>query len=215
MFNRNRFKVRRGGNNTVTSISKGSYQDYDNHGGGGVGGSSTSSPLANFDACVEACDAIAASSGNSIGVAGKFRLPMKQAQSDGHQICTTNGEYRRSKSIMISPDGELLSCIDHGHPDKKDDIEENSIDTRESEVNDDSYSSENRIGTKDTKSNPTKDDNKIKTFTEAKEDEFESSIYVGNDVVPDGEKVLNGFSARGWNPVMTTMAIRRAVDTLQ
>ena len=46
-------------------------------------------------------------------------------------------------------------------------------------------------------------------------DEYESAVYVGNDMTIDGEKALNGFSARGWNPIMATMALRRAVDTLE
>ena len=46
-------------------------------------------------------------------------------------------------------------------------------------------------------------------------EECESSICVGNDMTINGEKEVNGFSAKGWSPFMATMAMNRAVDTMQ
>ena len=44
---------------------------------------------------------------------------------------------------------------------------------------------------------------------------LESSIYIGHDLSVDGELQLNGFSTRGLNPFMSTMALRKAVDTVE
>lgn len=52
--------------------------------------SSFGETLSNFDACIEACDALAASSGDH-----------------GHATCV-NGASSRDCSVMVSPDGELL-----------------------------------------------------------------------------------------------------------
>lgn len=44
---------------------------------------------------------------------------------------------------------------------------------------------------------------------------LESAIYIGHDLSVDGEMQLNGFSTRGLNPFMSTMALRKAVDTVE
>ena len=44
---------------------------------------------------------------------------------------------------------------------------------------------------------------------------LESAIYIGHDLSVDGELQLNGFSTRGLNPFMSTMALRKAVDTVE
>ena len=171
------------------------------------------------------------------------------------------------KSIMISPDGELLSCnsmpsiIDGGvtgrrgsnggsgdSGDDEEDKEDKASSSTSTSTNDDEFTKstdtiqdehqrENNSSTTNTDQN---DDTTTTTTTDnsnlqnnvtgernagisttqsvsssSRDDGFESSIFIGNDVQPDGEKVLNGFSARGWNPIMATLAIRRAVDTLQ
>lgn len=233
MFNRRRFKARRSGNSAAasnsTSSKGGMYQDYDSqYNNNNNGGVINTSSLANFDACVEACDAIAASSGGAIGRIGS---PRKTDLSDGLSSPggggANNSDYG-SRSIMISPDGELISCSNHGYESNvhEDNSEKYASDTDESAGNniqgDGKHGEGVTIGEIDTNSSsingsPKKDktNSDSQHKREAREDEIDSSIYIGNDVVLNGEKIVNGFSARGWNPVMTTIAIRRAVDTLQ
>ena len=187
MFQRRRFKARRSGNSAVTSTSKGSYYDQDSHNNGQYGG--VPSSLANFDACVEACDAIAASSGSSSRV--EIQKQLKHSESENQD--TSSNSNHGSKSIMISPDGELLSCSNHDHSPK-------GVETDENEwgVESNFESDENGHGSnyrQENNNSPAKIRN-AQLAAESRKEEFESSIFIGNDVVPDGEKVLNGFSAR-------------------
>jgi hypothetical protein len=251
MFQR-RFKARRNGNSVSTGNKEGFH--YDNGDGlnsyGGVGGGNGGS-LANFDACIEACDAFAASSGRM-----GFQQQQEQKQQQQQQGGKDQVQYA-DKSIMISPDGELLSSVfiglgGHIHRgsspndssisennntnktntapsnvdgDKNDIINEsettlhlNLVDGN-NENNNENQSTSNddtSVGTNQHDHYHDKHQHQYQsTSPSSKNEDFESSIYIGHDAVPDGEKVMNGFSARGWNPVMMTMAIRRAVDTLQ
>jgi hypothetical protein len=50
---------------------------------------------------------------------------------------------------------------------------------------------------------------------EEMDEDYESAIYIGNDLSIQGDEDYNGFSARGWNPVMANMALRRCLKTLE
>ena len=223
MFQRRRFKIRRSGNNAASGSHKGRYYDhadsFNTYGGSGS--------LANFDACVEACDAFAASS-SRVGLQQKQKKQQQQQQQgqgqgngQGQSHGTTSSSEYTGKSIMISPDGELLSCnsipslLDNNR-DYKIAVADGS-DHNESAISSNDEKSDHSSIASDEDSTDHRFDaaHQQTTTPSSREEEFESSIYIGNDAVPDGEKVLNGFSARGWNPIMTTMAVRRAVDTLQ
>jgi hypothetical protein len=264
MFQRRRFKPRRSGNSASTSgstssgrnnhhIHHGQYHHYDSQSAdlnNNYNNTGNGTALANFDACIEACDALAASSGvrfqygygsSSHSQSNEDNKDNKDNGEDGEEDSNTAAAARATveytsttsistgKSMMISPDGELLSCNTLAPPstttttttttssrhniqvkDDKNNDSSSSLVTSQQEQEEQQQEGESLITS-------TKNDNGplSSCFSSSRDDEIESAIYIGNDVVLDGEKVLNGFSARGWNPIMTTMAIRRAVDTLQ
>ena len=46
-------------------------------------------------------------------------------------------------------------------------------------------------------------------------DEYKSAIIIGNDLTLGGDKTVNGFSSKGWNPHLITASIRQAETTLR
>lgn len=133
------------------------------------------SDLSNFDACIEACDSLAASPASA---------------------------YFQDCSVLISPDGVLLDSRRsdegslHGIAGNSDDDE-----------NGESFSDAERKGSVD--SNPERN------AIYPKSDEYDSAIFIGNDMSINGDKDINGFSVRGLNPILSTLALQKAADTLQ
>lgn len=123
--------------------------------------SKTVEHLSKFDACVEACDALAASSSNS-------NMNSRRDPKTGLLDC----------SVLVSPDGDLLLM-----PQDK-----------------------NGEDSPDMNASP-------RSIAELGE-EYESAIYVGNDLNTKGEKEMNGFSANGWSIPATNLALRQTEQTL-
>lgn len=132
--------------------------------------------LSNFDACIEACDSLAAT-------------PV----SEDFQDC----------SIYVSPDGILL---DRRRSDESVSPDNEKDGSKEHENEKDGLENENEREIAATSA-------ESQQFNSS--DEYESSICLGNDMTENGEKECNGFTARGWNPLMATMAMKRAVDTME
>jgi hypothetical protein len=113
--------------------------------------------------------------------------------SDSLAASPTSAEFEDC-SIFISPDGILME---------------------EGRRSEGGHSHENAKDKNEDKNEEETDDIADKVQPSISSDEYESSICVGNDMTVDGEKEVNGFSARGWTPFMATMAMNRAVDTMQ
>lgn len=116
--------------------------------------------LAAFDACVEACDALAASS--------------TYAQSSGKKDPETG---LLDCSVLVSPDGNLLIIPQDKH--------------------------EQQQATSPFRA----------TIDFAETDEYASAVVMGNDLKPD--KTINGFSAMGWSPSATSLALRQTSQSLK
>ena len=58
---------------------------------------------------------------------------------------------------------------------------------------------------------PTTPSRKTTDFAEA--DEYASAVVMGNDLKPD--KTINGFSAMGWSPSATSLALRQTSQSLK
>ena len=101
---------------------------------------------------------------------------------------------------MVSPDGLLLFKLK---------------DTGESTgKNDEFYDAAAYVGA-DSQGSPRGEKEILTTLKEdTLDDNYESAISIGNDLEVDGELKANGFSAKGWDPTLATMAIRRAEETL-
>lgn len=128
--------------------------------------------LAAFDSCVEACDALAASS--------------SYAQSSGKKDPETG---LQDCSVLVSPDGNLL-IIPQEHVDK----------------NDGESSTKSHSKVPETPPHGVGLD-----FTNT--DEYASAVVMGNDLKPD--KAINGFSAMGWSPTATSLALRQTSESLR
>jgi hypothetical protein len=215
--------------NSATSRCRSANNENNTNGGHHGGG-----PLTNFDACIETCDALAAATSQHVfhnGAAGRLdasSLSLSLSPSSSSSVLNQKNEetneesnFGTGKSIMVSPDGELISCQSLGLHATTTTTTDN-ID-QDSNSNDDEHESHCSSSMNDTNQSsrttmpllPSQPQPASLSSSYIRDDEIESSIYIGNDAVLDGEKELNGFSARGWNPIMTTMAVRRAIDTLQ
>jgi hypothetical protein len=137
------------------------------------------SPLGNFDACIEACDALAASSSN---------LDLFDC------------------SMLVSPDGMLLDRNFHerglGY---RGNVEASS---GASGKKDSSNASLQALAKDDIRNQKGVDDIE-------KEEDYHSAIYIGNDLSLRGDEEYNGFSARGWNPIMASMALQRSLKPME
>lgn len=160
--------------------------------------------LSDFDACVEACDALAASSG----------------RTSAEQSSNNDNFEPADCSVIVSPDGALLFLP------KIEGIQE-SLKSSACDNTLSSNSSSNKSSfDEDTKSFDSKNDSTYQLGSDSHGprspteelfpgDEYLSAIVIGNDVTPGGDKTINGFSSKGWNPHLITASIRQAVKTLE
>lgn len=141
--------------------------------------------LAPFDACVEAADALAASSGHE----SKVMMPTKTDPDSGLSDC----------SVLVSPDGDLLLVPQHG-----------SVWSPKSKT------SKSTTTTTSNSNNNSNNNSKPSLFMELMlngKDDYDSAIFLGNDL--QGDKALNGFSAKGWSLPATNTALQQTCATLQ
>ena len=161
-------------------------------------------PLANFDACVEAADALAASSG---------RFDSSSLGASASTVKSGGGSKRdfefKDCSVMVSPDGMLLF--------QPRDAAAGESSTAKSK-NDTFYDAAAYVGATEpepkTPGSAERQQQNVPDVTNDSEDNYESAIIIGNDMDIDGERKANGFSAKGWDATLATMAIRRAEHTL-
>jgi hypothetical protein len=127
--------------------------------------------LAPFDTCVEACDALAASSTSS----------GRNDPVTGLVDC----------SVLVSADGELLII-----PQEQ--------------------------STKELTPQPNEDDDKtLQTPNVVQQrigqmlgEEYASAVFMGNDLLPAGDKALNGFAAKGWSIPAASLAMKQTQDDM-
>ena len=175
--------------------------------------------LAQFDACVEACDALAASGGHTVHSNGI----MNKLGNDGNYALN-------DCSIMVSPDGALLflprgdetaGSLRSGSNYEADHTPKAA--TAKPVSASDFLPTTPQTPTQSTQENKTtisssKDDlsTPIQTHTQffAGED-YESAVVVGNDLTVGGDLRANGFAAKGWNPERTSKSLHIANKSLQ
>jgi len=185
----------------VDSKENGAWKGSENE----VGYHAKLTDLAGFDACVEACDALATSS--------------SLAQSSS--IDSKSGV--RDCSITCSPDGDLL-LLPQSHETKTESeakTEENCSSTTEEEA---PSPSELTTPSKLFMTPSRKTNRKTRTCCGSPHIESSSlgltdksdylgSIVTGNDLTRDRE--INGFSSIGWSAVASSLAIRQTESTLR
>jgi len=219
MFNRRRAKARRGQKKnglsnpkSIMALAAGrSHRIFFGKGTGqNLFDKSLQNPnaLANFDACVEACDALTASSG-------------RVSSTSVDQFSNEHDFEVSDCSVIVSPDGALLFLP------KTETAHGNLINSNSSNASNSSTKSSSDEDIKSTEQDITisrdaethQNDSTLGRNSPTEElfpgEEFESAIVMGNDMTLGGDKTMNGFSAKGWNPHLATASIRQAVKTLE
>ena len=148
--------------------------------------SRTAEHLSKFDACVEACDALAASPSASTTMA------RRRDPETGLLDC----------SVLVSPDGDLLLL-------PQDQSLRGSLHSGTASDND-----AVKTGDKQNKRQLLEHGSSTSSIVSELAEDFESAIYVGNDLSIKGEKELNGFSANGWSIPATNLALRQTEQSL-
>lgn len=147
--------------------------------------------LAAFDACVEACDALAASSAYA-------QSSVRLDKESGLKDC----------SVLVSPDGDLL-LVPQDAQDLSSSQEKTSEDTK--------IDSEDDTTEKDEQKAQTTEAPSLSAVLSGDFGEgsplYESAVLMGNDLRPD--KTINGFSASGWSPPATSLAVRQTEQSLR
>jgi hypothetical protein len=151
-------------------------------------------PLAKFDQCIEAADALATAAGYSVGQSS--RRDAKTGLSD----C----------SVLVSPDGNLLFVPQ--------DAQRTLFLNHVSQRNDDQVelSEQNGVGSESTESGIRSE--AIETARQEilgiETDDYRSAMFLGNDLDSSGDKALNGFSAKGWSVPATSKASEQTSSTM-
>jgi len=155
-------------------------------------------PLATFDACIQACDALAASSlseqnqrqlsgsGRETGAVCSYSKSEKEdnnSDNDDKSSTASDNDIIPDCSVLVSPDGALLFTHNHTKSTKDDKYPWTNVST------------EDRDGV-------------------ILEEEYESAVVCGNDLSLNGDADANGFSARGWNHDAATVALKASSDVL-
>lgn len=168
---------------------------------------SSSSPLATFDACIEACDALASSTKSSIVVEEEEDDDNDKSVHDGTTANIKDETANQSSvlsdcSVLVSPDGALLFTSQTNNKD-------GGLIGTTSAVDDENEQDCNN------KYPWTKIPNIENRDGGILQEEYESAVICGNDLHPSGDYGSNGFSARGWDCDATTSALRTSCDVLQ
>lgn len=150
--------------------------------------------LASFDACVEACDALAASSSYAQSSA-------KTDQETGMKDC----------SVLVSPDGDLLLV-----PQEPRRTVQQLQELAEANANDANASGTQGSPQSQPQPHPQPQSPYAHFLASRKDsDDYNSAVIMGYDLQGRGDYTLNGFSAMGWSAAATSLAIRQSEQSLR
>lgn len=147
--------------------------------------------LSRFDACVEACDAQAASS--------------TFAHTTNRRDPVTN---LYDCSVLVSPDGDLLLLPQEQQQQQQQTYNKTLNNNNASETIAQS-SSLNGENMEDLSRHSQASSN-----TSELGDEYTSAIRIGNDWAINGEKIMNGFTCNGWSIPAVSLALRQTEQLL-
>ena len=152
------------------------------------------SELSTFDACIEAADAMAANDSGRAPTASSSTgtgTGVGGGDNSGSLISSSSSSSSSSGiadcSVLVSPDGALLFLPRQESTDGTHEI----IDGVHSRQNIDLL----------TNMYPT--------------EEVRSAVVTGSDLHPNGDRIANGFSVRGWSDDAASLALRRSDEALR
>lgn len=91
-------------------------------------------------------------------------------------------------SVLVSPEGELLIIPQQKHKDEN-------------------YG-------KEEEAEGLKTDWQSSTQSDELGEEYNSAVFLGNDLHSQGDKRINGFSAKGWSMAATSLALKQSADSI-
>ncbi|GKZ01367.1 hypothetical protein MPSEU_001087700 [Mayamaea pseudoterrestris] len=155
-------------------------------------------PLSRFHGCIEATDALACDAGSRM-----MSMPARLDGASGLADC----------SVLVSPDGDLL-LVPQGE-----DQRNLLLKRRQSKLasSSDKGDTETKSGEGVVNEGTAASSSSQSMFTELMlngKDDYESAVFMGYDLHPEGDKALNGFSARGWSIPATTAALQQTEQSL-
>jgi hypothetical protein len=98
-------------------------------------------------------------------------------------------------SVLVSTEGELL-IIPHQHDEELEQANSSSTETEEQKFQ-----------------------RAAKAFWHNSQvdelgEEYHSAVFLGHDLHHNGDKILNGFSAKGWSPAAASLALKQSTDAM-
>ena len=233
-----------GGNKQSTSSSSSSSSSPTRKFSSTVSSSSNhSAPLATFDACIEACDALAASSSLSSSMLRQQQHDSSTNCSNYHddnddedydeddEIINTNEKQTHRAdssnaivpdcSILVSPDGALLFTLSQQASYSTSLCAGGGGSIMQDDDDDDDFASHGNVLNKNAVNVEDRypwtkitPDNNHQNGAIILDEEYTSAIICGNDLTPNGDYDSNGFSARGWDQDAATNALYASRDVL-
>ncbi|VEU43393.1 unnamed protein product [Pseudo-nitzschia multistriata] len=146
--------------------------------------------LKSFYSCIEASDALASTS-----------------TSSGRGIDDSTG--LTDCSVLVSPDGELLIIPQQQQQYSKEGRANDSEESHDKEVDGEGMPAEPK---RKEKSHSWFDAHG--TASNELGEEYNSAVFLGNDLHKEGDKNLNGFSAKGWSTAATSLALKQSADLM-
>lgn len=189
--------------------------------------------LAKFDACIEAADCVAAAAGHR--VAPVSRIDEATGLHDCSVLVSADGD------LLLVPQGEHQTLyLHHNHnpnpnPNPKqrsesttdsDDYSEKTNEVASSlgelnlnqntDTHDDAYDeSESEMQQNQPQLQQYSSAGSVSELMVTNKTDYESAVFLGNDLQPTGDRALNGFSAKGWSVPATSMALQQSERCLQ
>ena len=144
--------------------------------------------LSSFDSCVEACDALAASSSYA-------QSSVKRDSETGMKDC----------SVLVSPDGDLLLIPQE----RRTAVQEDERESQSPET------PQNGTSTAQVDRGPSQSPYANFLANRQESDDYNSAVIMGYDLQSKGDHALNGFSATGWSAAATSLSIRQSEMSLR
>eukprot|EP00536_Pseudo-nitzschia_multiseries_P012161 jgi/Psemu1/207795/e_gw1.448.53.1 len=138
-----------------------------------------------FHSCIEASDALASTS-----------------TSSGRGVDASTGLI--DCSVLVSPDGELLIIPQ----------QQQSTEVKVDDSCDDEGEAKGIAGKPEQRKGPETWCWENSIQSNAFGEEYKSAVFLGNDLHKQGDKKINGFSAKGWSTAATSLALKQSADSL-
>jgi hypothetical protein len=186
--------------------------------------------LSKFDACIEAADALAAAAGHRVGPFSRIDATTGLhdcsvlVSPDGNLLLVPQGEhqtlYKTQRPSTPPPASTTLTDNTNNHltntndvaPVTSDDGSGSSVDLNpndESTLEPPLPPPQVQVAVEQEKPSA------VSELLLTNKTDYESAVFLGNDLHPAGDKALNGFSAKGWSVPATSLALQQSEQCLQ